>query len=70
MHPWTFRKKSPFLSMFFLCVECQDGFYGITCNVTCGNCNDGQPCDKDTGECMNGCDSYVKPPLCKGIISI
>ena len=51
-------------------VECLDGFYGSTCNATCGNCENEQSCDKDTGECVNGCKPHYELPLCKGIISI
>ena len=51
-------------------VECLDGFHGRTCNSTCGNCTDGQPCDKDTGECLSGCRPHYEPPFCKGIVSI
>ena len=54
--------------MFLLFVECQGGFYGRTCNETCGNCANGQPCDKGTGKCLKECKPHFQVPYCKGIV--
>ncbi|KAK3610925.1 hypothetical protein CHS0354_031574 [Potamilus streckersoni] len=35
--------------------ECPDGAYSESCNQTCGICYGGQPCNKSTGECLEGC---------------
>ncbi|KAL3879337.1 hypothetical protein ACJMK2_031637 [Sinanodonta woodiana] len=35
--------------------ECLDGTYSEFCNRTCGKCSSGDPCNKDTGECLRGC---------------
>lgn len=51
-------------------VECRDGFYNVTCNQQCGNCNEGKPCDKINGICLNGCSPQFQPPLCKGILFV
>lgn len=51
-------------------VECRDGFYNVTCNQQCGNCNDGKSCDKINGICLNGCSPQFQPPLCKGILFV
>lgn len=44
---------------------CINGFYGTTCSNPCGNCKDGVPCDKTTGNCPQ-CRGNYQLPLCIG----
>lgn len=45
--------------------ECQPGWYGNTCNETCGHCVQGNTtCDKVSGGC-DSCDGAFQLPLCK-----
>jgi hypothetical protein len=44
---------------------CSDNTYGRNCRETCGNCAQNAACDKRSGECLNGCGSSYRPPLCK-----
>ena len=46
--------------------ECQDKFYGRNCSQQCGHCLNHEPCNKDTGHCNKGCQSYFQYPLCQG----
>ena len=48
--------------MFIL--ACDDGFYGINCISTCGECHNNATCDKTTGVCPGGCKLGLMPPLC------
>ncbi|XP_046583122.1 protein draper-like [Haliotis rubra] len=43
--------------MVSLCMlaACPDGSYGINCTSRCGNCLDGDICDKTNGICRKGC---------------
>ena len=53
----------------FQCIissECEKGHYGKTCMIKCGQCDNGDNCDKDSGTCPNGCKINFKPPLCIG----
>lgn len=45
---------------------CKDGFYNSFCNATCGQCLDGQSCDKNNGTCIKGCQPHYKQPMCTG----
>ncbi|KAL3879302.1 hypothetical protein ACJMK2_031603 [Sinanodonta woodiana] len=48
--------------------ECLHGKYSEFCNLTCGQCSNGEPCNKDTGECLNGCKPGWTGKLCdKGV---
>ena len=47
---------------------CEDGFYNNSCMDTCGHCLNGEPCDKHTGQCHNGCQPHFLSPFCKGTI--
>lgn len=47
-------------------IDCTDGFYDSNCNSTCGQCLHGEPCDKQTGHCNQGCRHKFKPPFCRG----
>lgn len=51
-----------------LITVCVDGFYNGSCMGTCGNCQKGEPCDKQTGKCNNSCQPHFKYPFCKGTI--
>lgn len=55
------------LKTFEFYLVCEDGFYNKTCSAVCGKCVNNEPCDKETGECRNGCQLHFKPPLCQGI---
>ena len=39
--------------------ECDGNTYGPECNISCGNCFNGEQCDHVTGVCENGCDAGV-----------
>lgn len=53
---------------FILITVCKDGFYNGSCMDKCGNCQEGEPCDKQTGKCTNGCQPHFQSPFCKGAI--
>lgn len=53
---------SHFSSLEFLCSE---GFYGVACNETCGNCHDVKTCNYVNGTCLTGCDAGYWGSLCK-----
>ena len=55
------------LKTFKFYLVCEDGFYNKTCSAVCGKCVNNEPCDKETGECRNGCQLHFKRPLCQGI---
>ncbi|KAK7089831.1 hypothetical protein V1264_024401 [Littorina saxatilis] len=40
---------------------CDDEYYGTNCTTQCGNCKNGDPCDKSSGECPNGCQPGWSP---------
>ncbi|KAL3835863.1 hypothetical protein ACJMK2_021324 [Sinanodonta woodiana] len=44
--------------------ECLDGVFSEFCNMTCGNCDEARPCDKDSGDCLSGCDRGWKGARC------
>ena len=48
--------------------DCKDGFYGyaIDCAGKCGHCIYNKLCAKDTGYCIDGCDSKFQEPRCQG----
>ena len=56
--------------MYFLSIECKDGFYGVNCSDKCGYCDDNDDCDKRTGYCLMGCKTNLQPPYCKGFFFI
>ncbi|KAK3597121.1 hypothetical protein CHS0354_021230 [Potamilus streckersoni] len=35
--------------------DCKDFFFGMNCSSRCGNCLNGELCDKVTGKCPRGC---------------
>lgn len=49
-----------------LLLDCENGFYGESCDNTCGYCFNGEPCDNINGKCKKGCESHFQNPLCKG----
>lgn len=49
-----------------LILECIDYFYGGDCNTTCGHCVNNGVCDKDTGQCPNGCQTHWTGNRCDG----
>ena len=52
--------------VFFISIECKDGFYGVNCSDKCGHCDDNSVCNKRTGYCLMGCKTNLQPPFCKG----
>ena len=48
----------------FKFIVCEDGFYGSSCNNTCGHCLNGDFCDKRNGMCLKGCQSNFLNPFC------
>lgn len=46
---------------------CENGFYNANCTGRCGHCQNGQVCDKESGNCLNGCSSNFQKPLCQGV---
>ena len=61
-----------YTKLYLTCVsiECKDGFYGVNCSQSCGQCDDEGVCDKTTGYCLMGCQSNFQPPFCKGLHSL
>lgn len=47
--------------------ECEDNFYGDLCKYRCGHCKNGEICDKNNGNCHQGCIPYYQQPKCEGI---
>lgn len=41
-----------------------DGYFGVNCFAKCGNCKDGELCNKTDGNCTSGCQPGWLPPLC------
>lgn len=50
-----------------LFLECEGGYYDNICRSVCGQCINGEMCDKYNGTCVNGCEPNFKTPLCQGI---
>ena len=48
--------------------ECKNGFYNNRCSEACGQCANNEICEKETGNCSEGCITNFLPPLCKGIV--
>lgn len=46
---------------------CENGFYNANCSGICGHCKNKQACDKESGNCFNGCSSNFQKPLCQGM---
>lgn len=46
---------------------CENGFYNANCTGRCGHCQNGQACDRESGNCFNGCSSNFQKPLCQGV---
>lgn len=56
---WVEHKTFLFYKMSMLLsytLECDDGKFGTDCRIVCGHCHQGQPCDKETGACLHGCE--------------
>lgn len=45
-------------------LDCPEGFWGSDCLQPCGHCDISPSCDKDTGECLYGCQNGWQLPLC------
>ena len=43
---------------------CDAGSYGQSCNSTCGQCLDQEPCHHVNGTCIEGCDPGFKGNMC------
>lgn len=49
----------------FIIVACGSGLYGEDCMYQCSpNCNEGNACDRFTGQCIGGCKSGWKGIMC------
>ncbi|KAK7103069.1 hypothetical protein V1264_021197 [Littorina saxatilis] len=46
-------------------LSCNDAYWGLWCNKTCGNCGNGEVCDKVTGHCTS-CLQGWELPMCSG----
>ncbi|KAK7101801.1 hypothetical protein V1264_020126 [Littorina saxatilis] len=44
-------------------LSCRDDYWGSGCDRRCGNCSNGEVCDKVTGHCSR-CPPGLQPPLC------
>lgn len=55
------------LTLFFKIKVCKNGFYNANCTGRCGHCQNGQACDKENGNCLNGCSSNFQTPFCQGV---
>lgn len=58
-----YLKNHTYISHIFIS-ECPAGSYGDACNETCGNCRDGNTCDRVNGTCLTGCDAGYEGDLC------
>ena len=38
--------------------------YGQNCSTPCGDCANGQQCVVFNGQCPNGCEPGLQPPMC------
>ncbi|KAK6961031.1 stabilin-2-like isoform X2, partial [Biomphalaria glabrata] len=47
------------------CRECNDGYFGDTCDQACGRCAKNRFCLKLNGSCFDGCQPGFYPPVCK-----
>lgn len=47
-------------------IACRSGFYGVSCNKTCGKCLNNSACDPTSGACLNGCQYLWSGQNCKG----
>ena len=44
--------------------ECDDGYYGTNCLHDCGSCESNVTCNKSTGACPDGCDTWWITDTC------
>lgn len=49
---------------FVLSLECSAGYFGKSCNNSCGHCVNSSMCDHVTGVCFGGCGPGYKEPTC------
>lgn len=51
--------------------ECEDGEYirERRCLPCQGHCKNGEPCNKLTGRCNNGCQNYWTGDFCEGMFT-
>lgn len=61
---WFWKEVLCFLKII---LECADGYFNKDCSGTCGNCVNGEVCEKNEGRCLNGCMTNYQQPLCKGM---
>lgn len=45
------------MHIHFCSTECNEGKFGLNCNLPCGHCLDNVDCHYIDGTCLNGCDS-------------
>ena len=46
-------------------IACENGYYGIECNSTCGHCSFQNDCFHENGTCFNGCELGYSGDLCQ-----
>ena len=51
--------------VLFSLPDCDQGFYGKKCNMSCGKCTGVSQCDHVTGFCFSGCLPGWTGDLCK-----
>lgn len=55
----------------FCSTECNEGKFGLNCNLPCGHCLNNVDCHYIDGTCLNGCDSGYQGSNCKqGICNV
>lgn len=60
-----FEKSKLLMHTHFCSTECNEGKFGLNCNLPCGHCLDNVDCHYIDGTCLNGCDSGYQGSNCK-----
>ena len=58
------RKNASLLNVNYV-QACENGYYGIECNSTCGQCSFQNDCFHENGTCFNGCELGYSGDLCQ-----
>ena len=58
------RKNASLLNVNYF-LACENGYYGIECNSTCGHCSIQNDCFHENGTCFNGCELGYSGDLCQ-----
>lgn len=54
------------VSLFLILTVCTNGFYGFSCLKVCSRqCGIPGRCDRESGECLDGCQTGWKKPTCE-----